>query len=71
MREAQVEEEGFRRAEASCLLEGIDPNQSAPYVAIKARVLGGEIDIDKAIQVTVDHYKSLAESRVSDYAVAD
>ncbi len=70
MREAQVEE-GFRRAEASCLLEGIDPNQSAPYVAIKARVLGGEIDIDKAIQLTVDHYKSLAESRVSDYAVAE
>ncbi len=70
MGEAQVEE-GFRRAEASCLLEGIDPNQSAPYVAIKARVLGGEIDIDKAIQLTVDHYKSLAESRVSDYAVAE
>jgi hypothetical protein len=71
MRESNVDAEQFRRAESSCLLEGVDPNQSEQYVAVKARVLAGELDIDEAIQLTVDHYKSIAASRVLDYAVAE
>lgn len=71
MREAQVKEEDFRRAEASCMLEGVDPTQSAQYAAVKARVIAGEIDIDEAIQRTVNHYKSIVASRVLDYAVSD
>ena len=71
MHKAMAQEEGFRRAEASCLLEGVDPNQSVHYVALKARVIAGEIDIDEAIQLTVNHYKSIAASRALDYAVAE
>jgi hypothetical protein len=71
MQGAMTQEEGFRQAEASCLLEGVDPNRSAHYVAMKARVIAGEIDIDEAIQQTVDHYKSIAASRVMGYSVAE
>jgi hypothetical protein len=49
----------------------VDPNRSAHYVAMKARVIAGEIDIDEAIQQTVDHYKSIAASRVLGYSVAE
>jgi hypothetical protein len=62
--------EGFRQAEASCLLEGVDPNQSAQYVAMKAGVIAGEIDIDEAILQTVNHYRLLAACKLMNDEVA-
>jgi len=40
--------EAFRQSEASVRLEGIDPKTDPEYLALKARVLAGEITIEEA-----------------------
>ncbi len=71
MREAEVDAEQFRRAEASCLLEGFDVTGNPRYLEMKARVLAGELDIDTVIQQTIEHYKSLAAKPVPQLSAAE
>jgi hypothetical protein len=40
--------EAFRQSEASVRLEGIDPAADPEYLALKARVLAGEITVEEA-----------------------
>jgi len=58
----------FREAEASFLLEGLDAGENSAYQAMKARIISGEIDIDDAIQLRLEHYKSLQQAAVSEFA---
>ncbi len=51
----QLEEasEAFRQSEASVRLEGIDPTADPRYLALKARVLAGEITSEEAADILV------------------
>lgn len=39
--------EGFRKAEASLRLEGMDPSGSALYESVKARIISGELTYEQ------------------------
>jgi len=39
---------GFRKAEASLRLEGMDPSGTPLYESVKARILSGEVTYDEA-----------------------
>ncbi len=71
MSQAEVDAEQFRRAEASCLLEGVDVSSNPYYQKMKSSVLAGEMGIDAAIEQTVEHYKSLATTRVPEFSAAE
>jgi hypothetical protein len=51
-------EEAFRQSEGSVRLEGIDPTEYPEYLALKARILAGEIDSQQAIALLAAQYKS-------------
>jgi len=51
-------EVAFEISEASVRLEGIDPTQFPEYLALKARVLAGEINSQQAITLLAAQYKS-------------
>jgi len=70
MTEEQVRAEGFRQAEASNLLEGLDSSGDVFYQALKARVISGALDIDDAIKLMVVHCQEIARASVKEYAVA-
>lgn len=53
---------GFRKAEASLRLEGIDPSGTPLYESVKARLLSGEITFDEARAEILAHYKKRANS---------
>ncbi|WP_179309454.1 antitoxin VbhA family protein [Escherichia coli] len=42
-RTRQLRVDGFRKAEASLRLEGMDPSGTPLYESVKARILSGEI----------------------------
>jgi hypothetical protein len=48
----------FEISEASVRLEGIDPTHYPEYLALKARVLAGEINSQQAITLLAAQYKS-------------
>ena len=70
MREELVRMEQYRQAEASFLLEGLDPAGNVEYQALKARVISGEIDADEAIRLTIERFKALAQPSVRELAIA-
>ena len=46
-RTLQLRVTGFRKAEASLRLEGMDPSGTPLYESVKARILSGEITYDE------------------------
>jgi hypothetical protein len=48
--------EAFALSEASVRLEGIDPNDDPRYIALKERVLAGEISSSEAVTLLLAPY---------------
>lgn len=48
---------GFRKAEASLRLEGIDPSGTPLYESVKARILSGEITYDEGRAEVLAHHQ--------------
>ncbi|MBT0727608.1 antitoxin VbhA family protein [Rosenbergiella australiborealis] len=44
---SQIRMRGFRKAEASLRLEGMDPSGKPRYESIKARIISGEITYEQ------------------------
>ncbi|WIL44563.1 antitoxin VbhA family protein (plasmid) [Pantoea agglomerans] len=61
-RTLQLRLAGFRKAEASLRLEGIDPSGTSLYESVKARLLSGDITFDEARAEIMDHYKKRAST---------
>ncbi len=53
-RTRQLRAEGFRKAEASLRLEGMDPSGTPRYESVKARILSGvSLDIENYCTVSL------------------
>ena len=50
--------EGFRKAEASLRLEGIDPSGTPRYEGIKARIISGEISYEQGREEILRYHRS-------------
>jgi hypothetical protein len=61
-RTLQLRLTGFRKAEASLRLEGMDPSGTPLYESVKARLLSGELTFDDARAEIMAHYKKRASS---------
>lgn len=59
-RTLQLRLAGFRKAEASLRLEGMDPSGTSLYESVKARLLSGDITFDEARAEIMAHYKKRA-----------
>lgn len=53
---------GFRKAEASLRLEGMDPSGTPFYESVKARILSGDITFDEGRAEIRAHYQNRANS---------
>ncbi len=53
--------DGFRKAEASLKLEGMDPSGTPFYESVKARIISGEITYEQGKAEILSHYKARAE----------
>lgn len=53
---------GFRKAEASLRLEGMDPSGTPLYEAVKARILSGVITFDEGRAEIRAHYQKRPSS---------
>lgn len=53
---------GFRKAEASLRLEGMDPSGTPLYESVKARLLSGDLTFEDARAEIMAHYKKQASS---------
>lgn len=51
-------QDGFRKAEASLALEGMDPSGTPLYESIKERILSSEITYEEARAEILAHYQS-------------
>ncbi|MEN5023202.1 antitoxin VbhA family protein [Pantoea agglomerans] len=49
---------GFKKAEASLKLEGMDPSGTPLYESVKKRLLAGEITFEQGREEIVAHYTS-------------
>jgi hypothetical protein len=49
--------ESFEISEASVRLEGVDPMSSPDYVAVRSRVIAGEISTDQAVELLLASYR--------------
>ena len=54
--------ESFHDSEASARLEGIDPLQFPIYVAMKERILSGEITNQEAMSLILDEFEKAQKS---------
>lgn len=61
-RTLQLRLTGFRKAEASLRLEGMDPSGMPLYESVKARLLSGDITFDEGRAEIQDHYQKRANS---------
>ena len=61
-RTRQLRVDGFRKAEASLRLEGMDPSGTPLYESVKARILSGEITYDEGRAEILAHYQKRADS---------
>ncbi|MBV5056573.1 antitoxin VbhA family protein, partial [Escherichia coli] len=48
--------DGFRKAEASLKLEGMDPSGTPFYESVKARIISGEITYEQGKAEILSHY---------------
>jgi len=53
--------DGFRKAEASLKLEGMDPSGSPLYESVKARIISGEITYEQGKAEISSYHKARAE----------
>lgn len=53
--------DGFRKAEASLKLEGMDPSGTPFYESVKSRIISGEITYEQGKAEILSHYKARAE----------
>ena len=53
-------QEAFREAEASLLLEGLDPRKMPIYRAVKAKLIDGTMSVAEAKAAIADHYRQRA-----------
>ncbi|MBA0205823.1 antitoxin VbhA family protein [Pectobacterium aroidearum] len=53
---------GFRKAEASLRLEGMDPSGTSLYESVKARILSGELTFDEGRAEVRAHYQKRENS---------
>jgi len=61
-RTRQLRLNGFRKAEASLRLEGMDPSGTPRYESVKARILSGEITYDEGrAEILAYHQKRSGE----------
>jgi hypothetical protein len=67
---SKVLEEAFRDAEASLLMEGLDPTTDSRYLAIKARVTAGEMTFDEATSAFTEQFMESIRSRSGQAIVA-
>ena len=56
-RTRQLRVDGFRKAEASLRLEGMDPSGTPLYESVKARILSGEITYGEGRDEILAHYQ--------------
>ena len=56
-RTLQLRLTGFRKAEASLRLEGMDPSGTPLYESVKARLLSGEITYEGRAEILAHHQK--------------
>ena len=61
-RALQLRLTGFRKAEASLRLEGMDPSGTQLYESVKVRILSGEITFDKGRAEIRAHYQKRVNS---------
>ena len=61
-RTRQLRVDGFRKAEASLRLEGMDPSGTPLYESGKARILSGEITYGEGLAEILAHYQKRADS---------
>ncbi|RRZ86171.1 antitoxin VbhA family protein [Erwinia sp. 198] len=61
-RALQLRLAGFRKAEASLRLEGMDPSGTPLYESVKGRLLSGELTFDEARAEIMAHYQKRANS---------
>ena len=52
---------GFRKAEASLRLEGMDPSGTPLYESVKARILSGEITYGEGRAEILAHYQKCGD----------
>ncbi|BBQ86870.1 hypothetical protein WP3W18E02_P100010 (plasmid) [Klebsiella sp. WP3-W18-ESBL-02] len=53
---------GFRKAETSLRLEGMDPSGKSLYESVKARILSGELTFDEGRAEIRAHYQKREKS---------
>ena len=56
----QLRINGFRKAEASLRLEGMDPSGTPFYESVKARIISGEISYDEGRAEILTHHQKRA-----------
>ena len=61
-RTRQLRVDGFRKAEASLRLEGMDPSGTPLYESVKARILSGELTYGEGRDEILAHYQKRADS---------
>ncbi|WLS81270.1 antitoxin VbhA family protein (plasmid) [Erwinia pyri] len=61
-RTLQLRLTGFRKAEASLRLEGMDPSGTPFYESVKARILSGELTFDEARAEILAHHQKRAKN---------
>jgi hypothetical protein len=61
----------FRDAEANFQLSGLDPLTIEHYKATKARIVAGEINLDEAVRLAVEHHTKINRSSVPLPAASD
>ncbi|QNQ20885.1 antitoxin VbhA family protein [Kosakonia sp. SMBL-WEM22] len=61
-RTLQLRLTGFRKAEASLRLDGMDPSGTQLYESVKVRILSGEITYDEGRAEILAHYQKRANS---------
>ena len=54
--DSRLRNEGFRKAEASLRLEGMDPSGTPLYESIKARIISGELTYEQGRTEIFAHY---------------
>ncbi|EMW3787002.1 HigA family addiction module antidote protein [Salmonella enterica] len=54
--DSRLRNEGFRKAEASLRLEGMDPSGTPLYESIKARIISGELTYEQGRSEIFAHY---------------
>ena len=61
MSQRHIRSRGFRKAEASLKLEGMDPSGTPLYEGLKKRLIAGDITFEQGCEEILAHYTSRAK----------